>query len=271
MRRTADQCARLGVAAVLAILTLACGSSSEPPPPVATIQLSPGDDTVRIGDATQLSATLMDASGEILSGRTVTWTSGSPDVASVTQTGLVTGVTEGTATITATSETKTGTASIRVFDRCSTAIAPVIAVGQTINGALATTDCKLIDDTYADGYAIMVAAATNVQIDMTASFDTYLSLIEFVNNFPVEHAVNDDIDPDDPADPNDPFNTNSRITFTLQPNVQYYILANSFDQNVTGNYTLKVAAAAFVAGRSVNGKPGKAPMSSLIKALKPPK
>ena len=52
----------------------------------------------------------------------------------------------------------------------------------------------------------------------------------------------------------------------------YKVMPHShpFDENVTGNYQLKVAAAAFV-GTSVVGKPGKAPIASLIKALKPPK
>jgi hypothetical protein len=273
MRWTAaNQCARLSAASILVILTLACGSSSEPLPPVATVQLSPADDTVLVGETTQLSATLKDASGEILSGRTVTWISGSPAVASVNQTGLVTGVTDGTAIITATSENGTGSASILVFGPCSTAIAPVIAIGQTINGSLATTDCRLMDGTYADGYGIVVTAATSVQIDMTSSsFDTFLYLLEPEGDDWIEWARNDDIDPDDPAIPNDPFDTNSRITFTLQPNVQYFILANSFDQNITGNYQLKVVAAPVVAGSSVIGKPGKAPISSLIKPLKPPK
>ena len=268
----AEKCARLSATTVLALLTLACGSSSEPPAPVATVQLSPGDDTVRVGETTQLSATLLDASGSILSGRTVTWTSGSPTVASVSQSGLVTGVLDGTAMITAASENKTGTASIRVFGPCSTAIAPVVAVGQTINGSLATTDCRLNDGTFADGYGIVVTSRTNVQIDMTGSFDTFLVLLEHLSNGELLfRASNDDVDPDDPADPNDPVDTNSRITFALEPNVQYFILANSFDQNITGNYQLKVAAAAFVAGNAVIGKPGKAPISSLIKALKPTK
>ena len=273
MRWTAaNQCARLSAASFLVILTLACGSSSEPLPPVATVQLSPTDDTVNVGQTTQLSATLKDASGEILSGRTVTWSSDSPAVASVSQTGLVTGLTDGTAIITATSENVTGSASIEVFGPCSTAVAPVITIGQTINGSLATTDCLLVDGTYADGYAIAVTSATNVQIDMTSSsFDTYLYLLEPDEDDWIEWARNDDVDPDDPAIPNDPFDTNSRITFTLQPNVQYFILANSYDQNITGNYQLKVVTAPIVAASSVIGKPGKAPISSLLKTLKPPK
>ena len=189
-------------------------------------------------------------------------------MATVSQTGLVTGVTDGTTTITATSENRTATAAIRVFGPCSTAIAPSIAVGQTINGTLATTDCRLTDNTFADGYALQVTAATNAQIEMTASFDTYLVLLELVNGDLLERAVNDDIDPDDESDPNDPIDTNSRLTFALQPNAQYFVLANSFNPNTTGNYLLKVTSVAATASASARGKPGKAPISSLLKAIK---
>src|SRR5205807_3281600 len=47
-------------------------------------------------------------------GRTVTWTSSAPAVASVTASGLVTGVTEGATTITATSEGKSDTTQLSV-------------------------------------------------------------------------------------------------------------------------------------------------------------
>lgn len=269
MQRTVSTTgARLAASFLVAMLTLACGSSSEPPTPVATVALTPVDDTLLVTETAQLTATTKDANGNTLSGRVVTWASSSPGVATVSQTGLVTGVTDGTTTITATSENKTATAAIRVFGPCSTAIAPSIAVGQTINGALASTDCRLNDNTFADGYALRVTAATNAQIEMTASFDTYLVLLELVNGELLERAVNDDIDPDDLSDPNDPINTNSRLTFALQPNAQYFILANSFESNITGTYQLKVTAVASAAGASLRGKPGKAPISSLLKAIK---
>jgi hypothetical protein len=269
MQRTVStKVAHLAASFLVATLTLSCGSSSEPPTPVATVALTPVDDTLRVGETTQLTATTKDADGNTLSGRVVTWASSNTAVATVSNTGLVTGVTDGPATITATSETKTATTAIRVFGPCSTAIAPSIAVGQTVNGTLAATDCRLNDNTFADGYALQVTTATNVQIDMTASFDTYLVLLELVNGSLLERAVNDDLDPDDQSDPNDPVDTNSRVTFALQPNALYFILANSFDPNITGNYQLKVTAVPTAAGASVLGKPGKAPIASLLKGIK---
>lgn len=239
------------------------------PPPIANISLSTTNDTLLVGETLQISATMRDQSNNIVTGRTAAWTSTSPNVASVSSSGVVTGVADGVTTVTASADGKSASATIRVFGPCSTALAPAITVGQTINGALASTDCKLSDGTYADGYFIQVASVTNVQIDMTAAFDTYLVLLELLPDGTLaERAFNDDLDPDDPADPNDPVNTNSRITFALQPGLQYFILANSFDPDVVGDYQLKVTATAFVAGSSVAGKPGKAPVKELLKAIR---
>ena len=241
------------------------------PPPIASISVTPDNDTLFVRETVTLTPTLRDASNAVVTGRTVTWVSTSPNIATVSGTGLVTGVGDGTATITASADGKSATATIRVLNPCLISNAPPIAVAQTINGALSTFDCKLTDDTFADGYAIQVTTATNVQIDMTASFDTYLVLLELLATGVLqERAVNDDVDPDDPALPNDPVDTNSRITFNLVAGAQYFILANSFDPNVFGNYTLKVVTApsAFIAGPNAYFKPGKASITSLIKSLR---
>src|SRR5205807_400681 len=85
-----------------------------PPAPVATVTVSPASASLTVGQSVQLNATLKDASGNVLNGRTVSWASGTSGVATVSGSGLVTGVAAGTATITATSEGKSGTALIVV-------------------------------------------------------------------------------------------------------------------------------------------------------------
>src|SRR5213076_1246794 len=82
--------------------------------PVATVSVSPPTASIQQGQTVQLTATLKDANGNTLSGRTVTWSSSSTSVATVSTSGLVSGVTPGSATITATSEGKSGTSSITV-------------------------------------------------------------------------------------------------------------------------------------------------------------
>ncbi len=82
--------------------------------PVASVTVSPATASVPAGQTLQLTATLRDASGNILTGRTVTWTSSNTSVATVSSSGLVTALAAGPATITATSEGQSGTAAITV-------------------------------------------------------------------------------------------------------------------------------------------------------------
>jgi len=89
-------------------------AGSQPPAPVATVTLTPGSATLNEGQTLQLTATLKDANGNPLVGRSITWSSSNPSAAGVNGTGLVTGVTAGSATITATSEGKSGTSAITV-------------------------------------------------------------------------------------------------------------------------------------------------------------
>src|SRR5437588_3556272 len=105
--------------------------------PVATVDLNPATATVQAGQTVQLTATPKDSNGNALSGRTVTWTSSNTSVATVSTSGLVSGVTPGSATITATSEGKSGTASITVTDIpvASVDVAPptaTVQAGQTV-------------------------------------------------------------------------------------------------------------------------------------------
>ena len=67
-----------------------------------------------MGATVQLTATLRDAAGNVLTGRAVAWSSSNTSTATVSGTGLVTGVAAGPATITATSETKSGAAVVTV-------------------------------------------------------------------------------------------------------------------------------------------------------------
>ena len=85
-----------------------------PPAPVASVTVTPAPASVPTGQTVQLTATLKDANGNTLTGRTVTWASSNPAVATVTGSGLVSGVTAGAATITATSETVSGTSAVTV-------------------------------------------------------------------------------------------------------------------------------------------------------------
>jgi galactose oxidase-like protein/Big-like domain-containing protein len=90
--------------------------------PVASVEVEPGAPTVAAGSRVLLTATPKDGAGQPLSGRTVTWTSGDPQVAAVSNTGRVTGVAPGLAVITATSEGQAGTSSVTVTAQSRSAV-----------------------------------------------------------------------------------------------------------------------------------------------------
>jgi len=82
--------------------------------PVASVAVSPTSATLIVGQTVQLGAQPRDASGRSLAGRTVTWATNRSDIATVTSTGIVAAVSPGTATITASSDGRTGTATMVV-------------------------------------------------------------------------------------------------------------------------------------------------------------
>ncbi|PYP27666.1 MAG: hypothetical protein DMD55_07880, partial [Gemmatimonadetes bacterium] len=105
---------------------VATGSTAAPAPaPVASVAVSPATLSQNPGATQQFVATLKDASGNVLAGRTMTWTSSNAAIAAVNGSGLETAVAAGSATVTATSGGITGTASVTVT-------APVITKPGTV-------------------------------------------------------------------------------------------------------------------------------------------
>lgn len=93
------------------------GSPPQPPPtgdPVGSVTVDPASASIAVDSTVQLSASIKDTGGRTVTDRAVTWSSSNPAVATVTGTGLVRGVAAGSATITASSEGKSGTAAIQV-------------------------------------------------------------------------------------------------------------------------------------------------------------
>lgn len=82
--------------------------------PVGSVTVSPSSADVTVGRTVTLSATVRDTSGAVVGDRSVTWKSSDAAVATVSAAGVVTGVTPGTVTITATSETRSGSAAVTV-------------------------------------------------------------------------------------------------------------------------------------------------------------
>jgi uncharacterized protein YjdB len=112
--------------------------------PVNTVTVAPATSTVYIRYAGSLTATLKDANGNTLSGRVVTWSSSNPAMATVSASGAVTGSAAGTVTITATSEGKSGTATVTIIEAPVTTLTVASAVNNITVGGTAslTADTK---------------------------------------------------------------------------------------------------------------------------------
>ncbi|PYP55613.1 MAG: hypothetical protein DMD44_14600 [Gemmatimonadetes bacterium] len=122
-------------------------AGSQPPAPVATVTLAPASATVNEGQTLQLTATLKDANGNTLTGRSITWSSSNTSAATVSASGLVRGIVAGSATITATSEGQSGTSAITVVHMpvATVTVAPATAsvqVGLTVQLTATTKDAN---------------------------------------------------------------------------------------------------------------------------------
>lgn len=59
-------------------------------PPVATVQVSPSQAVLVVGQTQQYTATVTDSLNNVVTGRTITWVSGAPTLVSISSTGLAT-------------------------------------------------------------------------------------------------------------------------------------------------------------------------------------
>ena len=96
----------------------ACGDDTggdlQEPLAVSTVTVSAPATTLQVDQMVQLTATASDAGGTRIEGVTFEWTTSDQSVATVSQTGLLTGLTEGEAEITASTEGVSGSVLISV-------------------------------------------------------------------------------------------------------------------------------------------------------------
>lgn len=124
MRRPELCRARLAQVLLLSIVTLVpiagCGGdggSSEPQIP-ATITVSPSaQELSSLGETLQLTATVLDQNGQTIAGAAVTWASDDASIATVSASGVVTAVENGSVTVTAMSGSATGSTTVTVAQR----------------------------------------------------------------------------------------------------------------------------------------------------------
>lgn len=151
--RRLHACALVAVASAL----IACGESPVEVPEATTIEVTSAIDRLIDVDRTaQLSAVVKDQNGEVMEAG-VTWISGSPTIASVSGTGVVTAHAEGVATISASAGGANGALAMEVIDADLEAIeallgdplvphlsGPLGPTGSDIDNALADCDAATV-------------------------------------------------------------------------------------------------------------------------------
>ena len=151
------------------------------PVPVASVTVSPATASLLVGATQQLTAVTLDAANATLTGRTVTWSSSDATKASVSSSGLVTGVAAGSATITASSEGKSGTALVTVTSStaevCSSATALQLVVGDVVALTAAQKASLCLGAATASEYALIpfhnsTVAANVVPLTITGAGTT---------------------------------------------------------------------------------------------------
>ena len=135
------------LSAVLAVvaLTKGCGDGENPAAPPTpeparptTVTVSPAThELTALGATVQLSAEVRDQNARVMAGATVTWTSSASSMATVDASGLVTAAGNGTATITASAGSASGSAVVTVMQSvASVEVSPSVdeltALGQTV-------------------------------------------------------------------------------------------------------------------------------------------
>jgi hypothetical protein len=83
----------------------------------ASVEISPNDVTVFEGQEEEVSAIVRSSAGDILTGRNIQWTIDEPDVAVVSETGVVRGAKSGTTTLRVRTGAVEGTAPVTVLAR----------------------------------------------------------------------------------------------------------------------------------------------------------
>jgi uncharacterized protein YjdB len=126
------------------------------PQPVATITLSAPSTSMSAGQTQTITATLRDAQGNVLTGRTIGWSSSNLGAVTVTPTGQVQAIGAGSATITASSEGKTGTIVLTV----ASTIAPVATVSVTGTSSLTVGQTSQLTATPRDGHGTPLTGKT---------------------------------------------------------------------------------------------------------------
>jgi uncharacterized protein YjdB len=156
----------------LAACTEAVVAPTPVTPAVTTVALNVTAAQIEVGRTINITPTVKDQRDSVMTGKTVTWSSNNTPVATVSSTGIVTGVTKGQATIMATVEGKIATATVFVTDASVATVSLVAAVptpffvGQTV---LATASPRDINNNVLGGFAVTWTSSNTAVATVSAT------------------------------------------------------------------------------------------------------
>ena len=104
--------------------------------PVASVTLSSTSTSIFVGQSQPVTVVLRDAQGNLLSGRSVLWSSSNLGAASVSPTGVVSALGVGSATVTATSEGKSGSITFTIAQPPPEPVASVVVIAPSTTLAI---------------------------------------------------------------------------------------------------------------------------------------
>jgi uncharacterized protein YjdB len=124
----------------LSVLCASCDGSSTAPSPITAVTITPSSPTLAaIGATIQLSASALRGDGQVATGETFTWTSSNNSAATVSPSGLVTAVANGSTTISATAGGVAGSTTVTVTQSASSVTVTVPNPSLSIGGTVLAT------------------------------------------------------------------------------------------------------------------------------------
>lgn len=160
-----------------ALILAACKDSpvGPPTPTPSVVAITSPQTVIVVGATVNLTATVFDQSGKKIANAVVEWRSLTPSIATVSGSGVVTGVTTGQATIEATSSGRTGSVTLTVDpDPCTNPISLAAGQVRTLSGPTAVACITLAPTTGSSDFLFITANAEQNQ-DQTAVYSVVLS------------------------------------------------------------------------------------------------
>ncbi|HEY8164628.1 MAG TPA: Ig-like domain-containing protein, partial [Gemmatimonadaceae bacterium] len=159
------------------LLFAACKGSDTDPLVTTTVTVTSSPSQISVNSTSQASAVALDQNGNAIAGKTFTWNSLNPNIATVDATGLVRGIAAGTATIQATVDGVTGATTVVVIAPSNTCSAGPTNVDVPVGGvrvlsSAASQGCAKVSAVGASsrGDYVIIAASLTGTPDVQSNF-----------------------------------------------------------------------------------------------------